>query len=350
MAQEPAGASDEFPWPTLATPYETPLPPAFQPKGKPVAMTTKHGIRVELWLSTDVAMPGEWVQAVVRTTNLRGTPAWAMPTSCGRSGTAIGVDASDPVPQGDDQVGNGAEFKRRAAKRAPYLWEGAYRRKEALRWVTGQASGWSGQAFVECPGPPEPRRLKPFATTTERFVWYAASSFDEEKWFQPLWPGAASMTVTWPYLGHGAKPGTDGNLWDRVKRIKATATFEIGGDGPGTPSNPELIDLALEHPRFRAWVDEDETRDSWHGTSWAGSAGPTYPHNLYAIGLEDAPSNGLVWLELDRTDRTGPRDTWGIQRGVVTMDPWTGEVVRVHCMGSGSPSCAKPTVLDEPEM
>lgn len=348
-AGDAARADDDFQWPTLASPYDTPLPPAYQPNGKPDASNTKHGIRLELWLSTDEAMPGEWVQAVVRTTNLRDKPAWSGPTSCGQSATSIRVDASDPVPPGATQSGNAAEFKRRAAKRAPYLWEGAYKRKHALRWVTGEASGPARRAFVECPAPPEPRLLKPLATTTERFVWYAASSFDEERWFQPLWPGIASMTVSWPYLGHGMRPDVGQDSWARAKRIKARATFELGGDGPGTPSGPELVDRALAHPRFRAWVDEDRTRESWRGTSWAGSSGPTYPHNLYAIGLEDAPPNGLVWLELDRTDQSGPRAMWSIQRGVVTMDPWTGEVVRVHCIGPGSPSCDGPTVLDEPE-
>ena len=347
VAQPDAADREDLPWPTLVGPYDTPMPPAYQPSGRPDASRTRNGIRLELWLSTDVAMPGEWVQAVVRTTNTRGVPAWSMP-SCGRSGTSIRVDANDPVPQGDDQVGNAAEFKRKAAKRALYLWERVYTRKQALRLVTGQASGWGSHGFVECPGPPEPRRLKPLATTTERFVWYAASSFDEQKWFQPLWPGSASMTVSWPYLNHGAKPEAQPNLWDSVKRINARTTFEIGGDGPGTPSGPELIDQALEDPRFRAWVDEDETRDSWIGISWAGSPGPNYPNNLYSMGLEDPPRNGIVWLELDRTDRSGPRATWGIQRGVATMDPWTGEVLRVHCIGPGSPSCDKQTVLDEP--
>ncbi len=99
------------------------------------------------------------------------------------------------------------------------------------------------------------------------------------------------------------------------------------------------MDSALADPRFRAWVDEDPSRESWNGVSWGSAAGPTYPHNLYSIGLEDAPPNGLLWLELDRHH---------VQRGVVTLDPWTGEVLRVHCMGpSASQPCQGPTVLDE---
>ena len=124
------------------------------------------------------------------------------------------------------------------------------------------------------------------------------------------------------------------------------AWVELGGSGPGTPSIPELVDRALEHPRFRAWVDEDAARDSWWSVSWGSAAGPTYPHNLYSMGLADAPPNGLLWLELDRILANGLAT--GIHRGVVIIDPWTGEVLRVHCMGPGSPACPWATVLDEP--
>ena len=36
-----------------------------------------------------------------------------------------------------------------------------------------------------------------------------------------------------------------------------------------------------------------------------------------------------------------------VLRGVVTLDPWTGEVLRVHCIGPSSSSCDLPTVLGE---
>jgi hypothetical protein len=239
-----------------------------------------------------------------------------------------------------EQQGNAAELKRKAVRRALYMWAGFDKRKDVLRWVTSSAAAVPGRALVECTVPSEPRRLGPRATVTERFAWYPASSFDEDVRFQPLWPGTAPVTASWPFLGRGEMPsGTSQSMWRSIERIEATADIEIGGDGPGTPSLPELVDRALAHPRFRAWVDEDPTRESWNGVSWAGASGPTYPHNMYSIGLEDAPRDGLVWLELDRHH---------VGRGVVTLDPWTGEVLRVHCMGpSLSRPCEGPTVLDE---
>ncbi|MFV2063514.1 MAG: hypothetical protein ACC726_08365 [Chloroflexota bacterium] len=335
-----APTDDPFPWPILTPPSDVPLPPALQPNGPPDASTTKHGIRVELWLSTRTAIPGEWVQAVVKSTNLRDTPAWSMPFPCEGSGTVVTVDPRAGIPSGVEQQGNAAVLKRKAVRRGPYLWDGFVRRKDALRWVTSSAGAGPGRAFVECTGPSEPRRLGPRATVTERFAWYPTSSFDEGERFQPLWPRIATATVSWPFLGRGDEPsGSNQDLWRRIKRIKTTANIEIGGDGPGTPSIPELVDSALADPRFRAWVDEDPTRKSWNGVSWLGASGPTYPHNLASIGLQDAPPNGLLWLELDRNN---------VQRGVVTLDPWTGEVLRVHCLGPslGRP-CRGPTVFDE---
>ena len=64
-----------FPWPTLPPPSEVPVGERFEPDGPPDATKTRHGVRVELWLSSASVAPGEWVQALVRTTNLRDTPA-----------------------------------------------------------------------------------------------------------------------------------------------------------------------------------------------------------------------------------------------------------------------------------
>ncbi len=330
-----------FPWPVLTRPYDVRLPAALQPRGRPDASTTKHGIRVALWLSTPTAMPGEWVQAVVRTTNTGDTPAWFLPYPCLRSGTVVSIDPRSGIPPGIEQQGNAAELKRKAVRRGPYLWANFRDRKDVLRWVTSGAEAGLGRAYVECPATSQPRRLGSGASVTERFAWYPASSFDEDVWFQPLWPGTAPVTVSWPFLGRGSKPAADvQDLWARVKRISATATLELGGDGPGTPSIPELVDNALADPRFRAWVDEDPTRESWSGISWSSAAGPIYPHNLLSIGLQDPPPNGLLWLALGRHQ---------VQRGVVTLDPWTGEVLRVHCVGPslGRP-CEGSTALDEP--
>jgi hypothetical protein len=347
-APEPVVTDEEFPYPLVAPPSDVPLPPALQPKGRPDASSTRNGVRVELWLSSPIAEAGEWLQAVVRTTNLRRTPAWFMPYPCLRSGTVVGIDARSGIPPGEEQQGNAVEFKKRAVRKGPYLWAGFDQRRDVLRWVTSSASTGANWTFVECTQGSEPRRLGPRGSVTERFAWYPASSFDEDEgvWFQPLWPGTATVTASWPFLGRGARPvGDDQDLWRRTKRIEAATDIEIAGDGPGTPSIAELVDAALADPRFKAWVEEDPSRESWTGVSWGSASGPTYPHNLYAIGLEDAPPTGLVWLELDRV-RIEP-DRHHQLRGVVTLDPWTGEVLRVHCIGPSSPQCSAPTILEE---
>ena len=348
-APEPVLTDDAFPYPHLPPPTEVPLPAALQPEGRPDASTTRHGVRVELWLSSPIAEPGEWMQAVVRTTNLRRTPAWSTPGECGGSTTGVGIDARLDIPTGVEQEGNAAEFKRRAVRKGQVRGAGFDERKDVLRWVTGSVSNGGIWGFVECLGPLEPRRLGPRASVTERFAWYPASSFDEDDgvWYQPLWPGTATVTASWRFLGRGAKPRAAvwSELWRNTRRIQATMDIEIAGDGPGTPSIAELVDAALAEPRFGAWVDGDPSRESWTGVSWGSASGPTYPHNLYAIGLEDAPPTGLVWLALDRV-RVEP-DRHHQLRGVATLDPWTGEVLRVHCIGPSSPQCSLPTILDE---
>lgn len=344
LAQSPspssAPADDAFPWPVLPSPHALPMPPPFEPTGPPDASTTRHGIRLDLWLSTSSAAPGEWVQAVVRTTNLEAVPAWSWPGECLTSGTWVSVDVSPVLPPGEEQTGNAAVLKRRAVSRSRGLYGGFGRwehlERNASQGTTSRESRWT---YVECPVGPRPLRLKPRATLEERFAWYTASALDDA-WFRPLPPGTVTITASWPFLSRVKPP--QGRSWRAprdVNAITTATTLELTGDGPGTPSVPELIDIALEDPGFRAWVDEDPTRASWAGISLTGWPGPTYERNLLLIGLEDAPTTGVVTLELER----GPS-----LRGVISLDPWTGEVLRTHCIGPTlARPCTEPTPLGE---
>jgi hypothetical protein len=46
-----------------------------------------------------------------------------------------------------------------------------------------------------------------------------------------------------------------------------------------------------------------------------------------------------AWRERDGLERR--------RAALPTLDPWTSEVLRVHCVGPSSPQCSAPTILDE---
>ena len=328
--------------PVLPPSSEVPLPAALQPKGRPDASTTRHGVRVELWLSSSSVTPGEWVQAVVRTTNLRDTPAFAMSGECGRSGTSVSVSLDPDVPPGQTFSGAGDAFKRQVLRDSLLTHDGFGRRKDVLRWNSASVSGGATFGFVECTGPfSGPRRLGPGASVIERFAWYPVGSFEDDPWFHPMWPGAGTVTVSWPYLGRGAPPSVSVRRMGRtVEPIRATAAIEVTGEGPRARGLPELVDIALADPRFRAWVEADPTRRSWRGASASAESGPTYEPNLYLWNLPDPPSTGVVFVGLERAiDRQS-------HRGIVTLDPWTGEVLQVECVGpSQYRPCPQPGPL-----
>lgn len=311
-----------FPWPTLPPPSAVSVGKRFQPKGPPDATTTRRGIRVDLWLSSSAVAPGEWVQAVVRTTNLRDTPAWSWSGECLTSGTRVAVDLTAIIPPGEPQTGNAAVFKQQALRDRSSLGASF----TPWRYLDALASTGSGYAFVECTIVPGPLELKVGASHTERFAWYPAHSFDGEVWFQPRLPGSVTVTVSWPYLGRGERPSLGSRRAQRaVKPITATADLEITGDGPGTPSLPELIDIAFADPEFRAWVDDGPGRERWRRwcVSITGWPGPTYEHHLYLSHLGETAPTGVLTLELNQ-QRT---------RGIITMDPWTGAVIDVQFLG-----------------
>ena len=326
-----------FPWPTVPSSREVPAPARFEPKGRPDASTTRHGIRVDLWLSSPTAAPGEWVQAVVRTTNLRDTTAWSWSGECLSSGTRVRVDLSAIIPPGETTTGNAAAFK-----------------KQALRWTTEtgfaprrSVSDWyastdSGHAFVECMVAPGPLRLKGGASRTERFAWYPYDSFDGEVWLQPLPPGPVTVTASWPYLSRGQRPSMSSRrAYRTMKPVKATTELEVTGDGPGTPSLPELIDLALADPEFRAWVELEPGRERWCDwcVSVTGWPGPTYERHLYLSQLGDTRPNGVLTIELDQRK----------SRGIISLDPWTGEVIDVQFLGGPGEGIDGIDVLADPQ-
>lgn len=325
----PAPPDGSLPGPVLPPPSDVPLPAALQPSGRPDASTTRHGIRVELWLSSRTVTPGAWLEALVRTTNLRKTPAFAMSGGCRQSATSVALDLRPEVPPGQAQTGNAAAFKEKVLRRGLRTHAGFGKRKDILRWVTSAASIGAGRAFVECPFAPVPRRLHPGSSVTERFAWYPVGSFEDDPWSQLLWPGPGTVTASWPFLSRGEPPtASPRRMGQMVKPIGASTTIEVTGDGPSRPSLPELIDIALADPRVRAWVDDDPTRKSWRGVSVDGWSGPTYEHNMLLEDLAGAPATGVLTLELGRVIDGQS------QRGVVTLDPWTGEVLQVECVSS----------------
>jgi hypothetical protein len=322
-AASPTPSAAPFSWPTLPPPSQVSVPARFEPKGRPDATTTRDGIRVDLWLSSPTVAPGEWVQAVARTTNLRDDPAWAWSGECRTSGTTVTVDLAPVISFGDEQTGNAAAFKA-AAIRAGYITGQHFMARRYLpRPTAGASMPLADRAFVECPIAPGPRGLKSGASATESFAWYAASSYDGEVWFQPLPPGQVAVTVSWPFLSRGTPPKVSPRRGARmVEPITATTSLELTGDGPGTPSLPELIDIALAEPEFRAWVDDDPSRESWcsYCVSVHLSPGPTYERNMVLGALDDAPRSGILSLELDHPFTS---------RGIISMDPWTGDLLDV---------------------
>jgi hypothetical protein len=268
--------------------------------------------------------PGEWVQAVVHTTNLRDTAAWSWSGECLTSGTRVAVDLGHIIPPGAEQSGNAAAFKRQALR---WTDESSFAPRRSIRdWY---ASTGDEYGFVECMISPGPLRLGAGATHVERFAWYPYDSFDGEVWLQPLPPGPVTVTASWPFVSRGERPSIVPRRAHRLTRpVKAEAELEVTGAGPGTPSLPELIDIALADPEFRAWVDLEPGRERWCPwcVSVTGWPGPTYERHLYLSHLGLTAPTGVLTLELDQ------RQT----RGIITLDPWTGEVVDVQLLGGAS--------------
>jgi hypothetical protein len=143
---------------------------------------------------------------------------------------------------------------------------------------------------------------------------------------------ALRVEVEGPYLSRGERPEMSVRKAQRaVKPIKATAQLEIAGDGPGTPSIPELVDIALAEPEFRDWVDRKPSREKFcrDCISVIGWPGPTYENHLWLKDVPNAPPTGVLTVALAQGGVFGTR-------GIVSMDPWTGEVLDVRLLEGAS--------------
>lgn len=313
---QPSIAPGAFPWPTLPTWDNVPIGAQFEPVGPPIASSVGRGIRIDFWLSTVEAGPGAWVQAVVRATNTRADDVWYWPGTC-TAGILVRADLSTVTPMGIEQTGNAAVFKDIAISDRGIL-EQTFDGYDEV--VADQSSGAMVRPLAECVTPGNVRRLGPGQTRTERFAWYVATLRAGR--VQPLPPGAVTVSVLWPYAGHGRRPRID---WTHQPRhdLIATAPLVLTGDGPGTPSLPEMIDTALADPHFRAWVapgprptDNDVTLGSW---PYATIASPPRWATINAL----AP-DGFVEVSLGRDVAID-----GHHLGAALLDAWTGELLDV---------------------
>jgi hypothetical protein len=323
VSAAPSPSSTPFPWPTLPTWSEVPVPATFAPDGSPDAARTARGVRIELWLSTPEAAPGTWVQALVRATNTRTDDVWYWLAGC-TAGTLVRVDLSSVTPMGVEQTGNAGVLKDIAISGHDNAIAGYGVLGQTFDdyddVVADQSSGALVRPLAECVTPGNVRRLRAGATRTERFAWYAASLRAERA--QPLPPGEVEVSVLWPYAGHGRRPRVD---WSHQPRhdLVASAPLILTGDGPGTPSLPEMVDTALADPRYRAWVDPDPdptdndvTLGMWPCATIASPA-------RWATMRGRAP-NGFVEVSLGRDEAID-----GHHLGVALLDAWTGELLDV---------------------
>jgi hypothetical protein len=297
-------------YPTVPAPEAVELPAMVEPTGAPVASTTRHGVRVELWPSPREVGPGTWLEALVVATNTRPDRVWTRSSRCEGSATDVALDLSPVVDPGISQPGNAGALKQLLIDRSGVL-------RSAFDPVAPEASmSRSLLTLAECVWPDRRSSLRPGARRLERFAWYAATSLDGGA-FVPLPPGTVPVTVTWPYLGHGAR------TTPHPRPITLRAAVTLTGDGPGTPSVPQLIDHALADPGFGAWVAADPTRATWSGEDLVAWPGPELPAFSPFSELGTLPPRGVVSIELDQV----PASRSTSQRGIVVLDPLTGEVL-----------------------
>ena len=244
--------------------------------------------------------------------------AWQMAGECNTSGTVMTADLRAVTPAGETQTGNAAAYKERVTKLWMPEWVPAWVYLDQL-WAT--ATAWAECGIVR--GPLE---LRPGQSRVEHFAWYAGGrlSRDSGLW-RPPFPGTASFTVEWPFLSRGDRPRISDSRPARTDPIHLQVPLTITGDGPGTPSLDELVDLALADPAWRAWVEADPSRNGWdrdyvRAHYWAG---PDYPGPF--LNTFDHP-NGILELTLHQW-LPGEADT---VQGWILLDPWTGEVIHVR--------------------
>ena len=267
---------------------------------------------MELWLSGPTVAPGEWVQAVVRATNVGSDTAWYWPGICSGS-TQILVDLSPVIAPGVAQTGNAAVLKKRAIRDS-----GAQRTSfTTLRFLLEAEGGVAVSPWAECTSPGEVAPLAPGVSIDEAFAWYPDGGVG-----QPLPPGTVPVAVHWPFAARGHRPHI---TWTHAPwhDITVRTTIELTGAGPGTPSVPELIDTALADPRFHDWVDARPDTHGW----WVDvnrSPGPSYIGVDQWATISDRVPDGVFEIMLAQ-DVPGSKE----HIGVAILDPWTGELVDV---------------------
>lgn len=333
-SQSPNPPASPFPYPTVPPASDVPHGPKLVPTGKPDATITRHGIRLELWQSSPTVAPGEWVRFAVRTTNVGRDSAWQMSGECLTSGTEMAADLRTVTPAGETWTGNAAAYKERVTRFSTTDWVPGWLYLDQL-WAT--AAAWA-----ECTTLPGPIELRPGQSRVEHFAWYAGDRPSSERYdiWTPPYPGTATVSVEWPFLARGDRPVIRNLRRVRTDPIRLEVPLAITGDGPGTPSLDQLVDIALSDPAWRAWVEADPTREGWSRSYvkallWGG---PDYPG-----GFPDDPehTNGILELELEQAL---PVQSTAMD-GSILLDPWTGEVLDVHVpewvldpAGSASPS------------
>jgi hypothetical protein len=329
----PAPSATAFPWPTIPSHEDEPLAPSpASPQGQPVASVTRHGIRLETWFSPAVATPGVWTQLIVRATNVgRDVARIDLGVCPGDWGTDVSVELTPITPQGIEQTGNAARFKAEAVKAD--TWEQARAAGFGPLWITlGSRPGLLVRAYAECTSPNGPRqfrRLAPGASRTERFTWGAFRAPITGGPLEPLRPGTVPVTVQWRYGGRGANP-TEAEKDRESRTITLVAPLTIEGPGPGTPSFPDLVDIALADPLFRSWVDAAEPAARWEVSVQGVPAGTPIAEGYHGWHEIDAAPNGAVELMLTprgRLDRDGKLVPPGQGHGAMYLDPWTGTVL-----------------------
>ena len=315
----PTPSSTPFPWPTLPSPVE-PAPATFEANGPPDATSTRHGVTVDLWLSSPTVGPGDSVEAVVRLTNTRSDPVWSYEGPCLTRPT-VTADLSAVLDPGLAADGNAGELKRRVLAGSDLL-VGEFDRRSSRR-LPG-ASGITVSVLADCgPVGPSYARVGPGQTVEQHWTWVPVDPFDGyERWFRPLPPGPAPVTVTWRYAGHGSEASVRNDRQPH-RPITATAALALTGTDPGLLSPQELVDRALADPEFAAWVEADPTREDWVDTDVDAWPGPDYPAQPRFAGLAGLAPNGVVEIALVRDLPGRP----GVI-GSAWVDPWTGEVLR----------------------
>lgn len=322
----PAPSTTPFPYPTIRRQRLARGTFAEWPSGRPTASTTDRGIRLDLWLSSTEAGPGDWVQAIVRATNLGDDTAWvrAGDRCSPGTGTRVEVDLLPTTPMGIDQTGLAEAFKDRLLAR------GITDRFRSPVTVFGRdATGMTVHVRAECTFLPsslvEP--ILPGGTRTERFHWQAGrrDPYGPRGRLLPLFPGTAPVTLAWAFAGRGAHPGQE-RLERWIRPMRVTSTIELTGDGPGTPSYPELIDAALADPDFGAWVAAHPFEKGW--VIWDTDLRPS-EYNAYLdrdryLTADDAP-DGALELYVGASTRTDSPSLHP-QAGIY-VDPWTGRVI-----------------------